>query len=90
LAQGVKGKVFITGRMSTREYEHIGEKRESLDVVADSVGLVPRNQPAGGQTKPAAYAGNAPQQDTWAAPQAPTGNNAPGGWGNGNQGEAPF
>ena len=84
-----KGKVIVTGRMSTREYEHNGEKRESLDVVADSVGLVPRGQ-SQGQQRPAAYAGNAPQQEPWAAPQAGNGNNAPGAWGNGGQAEAPF
>lgn len=49
-----KGRVIVTGRMSTREYEHNGEKRESLDVVADSVGIVPRNQKA---TQPAAQGG---------------------------------
>jgi len=57
--QGGKGKVVFTGRMSTREYEHNGEKRESLDVVADSVGLVPKNQPTNNQqqTQPAQNAG---------------------------------
>lgn len=84
-----KGRVIVSGRMSTREYEHNGEKRESLDVVADTVGLVPRSQQQG-QQRPAAYAGNAPQQDPWAAPQAPIGNNAPGSWGNGNQSEPAF
>jgi single stranded DNA-binding protein len=66
-AQGGKGKVIVTGRMSTREYEHNGEKRESLDVVADSVGLVPRGQQQGqGQQ------GQAPaQQGSWAAAAAP-------------------
>ena len=59
-AQGGKGKVIVTGRMSTREYEHNGEKRESLDVVADSVGLVPRS-PQQGQAQPPA------QQQGWAA-----------------------
>jgi single-strand DNA-binding protein len=64
-AQGGKGKVIVTGRMSTREYEHNGERRESLDVVADSVGFVPRNQPAQQQSQqPAAQSqggwGNAP------------------------------
>lgn len=84
---GGKGKVIVTGRMSTREYEHNGEKRESLDVVADSVGLVPRSQPAGGQARPA-YAGNAPQQDTWAQPQPGNGNNVPDpSW---SQQSAPF
>ena len=85
--QDGKGKVIVTGRMSTREYEHNGEKRESLDIVADSVGLIPRNQPANGQQRPAAYAGNAPQQNTWQAPQGQNGNNVPNpGW----QSEAPF
>lgn len=81
-AQGGKGKVIVTGRMSTREYEHNGEKRESLDVVADSVGLVPRNEQQGQQpTQPAA------QADPWGAPAGA------GAWGNGpagNQAEAPF
>jgi single-stranded DNA-binding protein len=74
--QGGKGKVNFSGRMSTRQYEKDGQTRESLDVVADSVGLVPKNQPAttSRNTPPAA------QNDPWAAP---TGNNAPGGWGNG-------
>lgn len=49
-----KGRVIVTGRMTTREYEHNGEKRESLDVVADSVGLVPRNQKT---AQPAAQGG---------------------------------
>lgn len=44
--QNGKGRVVFSGRMSTREYEHNGAKRESLDVVADFVGLVPKNQPA--------------------------------------------
>jgi len=83
-AQGGKGKVIVTGRMSTREYEHNGEKRESLDVVADSVGLVPRGQQQGqGQQ------GNqqAPMRE-WGVDAPPAAN--PGGWGNGNQAEAPF
>jgi single-strand DNA-binding protein len=81
--QDGKGKVIVTGRMSTREYEHNGEKRESLDIVADSVGLIPRNQPANGQQRPAAYAGNAPQQGVWGTPQGGNGSNVPDpGWGN--------
>ena len=75
-AQGGKGKVIVTGRMSTREYEHNGEKRESLDVVADSVGLVPRGQQQG-QQQPAA------QSNQWAAAPAPA--NPP--W---SQDSAPF
>jgi single-strand DNA-binding protein len=72
-AQGGKGKVIVTGRMSTREYEHNGERRESLDVVADSVGFVPRNQPAQQQTtQPAA------QSQGWGGRPAQS-----NGWGNG-------
>lgn len=80
-AQGGKGKVIVTGRMSTREYEHNGEKRESLDVVADSVGFVPRNQPAQGQQQsqqPAA-------QQPWGGQPAQT-----SGWGNGPTNEPAF
>ncbi len=71
-AAGGKGKVIVTGRMSTREYEHNGEKRESLDVVADSVGLVPKGQPTqqpaaaqgwGNQPAQADPWGNGPQQE---------------------------
>jgi len=81
-AQGGKGKVIVTGRMSTREYEHNGEKRESLDVVADSVGFVPR-APQQGQQQPAQHA-----QGGWSNQPA----NA-GSWGNGPAGGgsgAPF
>lgn len=57
-SQGGKGKVIVTGRMSTREYEKDGQRRESLDVVADSVGLVPKNQPAQGQQQASGGFGN--------------------------------
>jgi single-strand DNA-binding protein len=78
--QGGKGKVTFSGRMSTREYEHNGAKRESLDVVADSVGLVPRNQPAnGGKQQQPARTQPAPQQDPWGPPATQDA----GGWGNG-------
>lgn len=71
-AQGGKGKVIVTGRMSTRQYEKDGVTRESLDVVAESVGLVPKNQPAqGGQQQAPAQSwggkGTAPA-DPWGAP----------------------
>jgi single stranded DNA-binding protein len=80
-AQGGKGKVIVTGRMSTRQYEKDGQTRESLDVVADSVGLVPKNQPAqGGQQQPPA------QQQPWGGNQPAT--NA-GGWGNGGADSEP-
>ena len=77
-----KGRVIVTGRMNTREYEHNGEKRESLDVVADTVGIVPRNQNAGqGQQQ-----GQRPQQaQGWGNGQANTAD-----WGNGTVANPPF
>lgn len=82
-AAGGKARVIVAGRMSTREYEHNGEKRESLDVVADYIGLVPRNQQNGTQQ---------PQQQPPAQSQGGWGgqpqNN--GGWGNGNPNEPAF
>ena len=74
--QGGKGKVIFSGRMSTREYEHNGEKRESLDVVADSVGLVPKNAPQqqGQQQQAQQWGGQptqAPANPAWAQDSAP-------------------
>jgi single stranded DNA-binding protein len=81
-AQGGKGKVIVTGRMSTRVYEKDGQARESLDVVADSVGLVPKNQPAQGQQQPPA------QQQPWGGNQLAQGSQ---GWGqNGADQSPPF
>ena len=67
IVQGGKGKVIFSGRMSTREYEHNGEKRESLDVVADSVGLVPKNAPQGQQQPAQQWGGQQaqPAASTW-------------------------
>ena len=79
-AQGGKGKVIVAGRMSTRTYESNGETRESLDVVADSVGLVPRgDRPAQGQQPPAQ------QQGGWGNQPS-----NPGQWGNGPSNEPVF
>lgn len=70
-AQGGKGKVIVTGRMSTRQYESNGETRDSLDVVADSVGLVPRSESRqqGQQPAPAAqqWGGQPAQSQGWGA-----------------------
>lgn len=76
VTQGGKGKVIVTGRMSTREYEHNNEKRESLDVVADSVGFVPRNQPAQGQQQV-----QQPAANQWGSTPGVSDNG--GSWGNG-------
>jgi len=80
-----KGTVLVTGRMKTRAFEHNGEKRESLDVVADTVAIVPRNN-GGGQQQGKPQWGNQPASDPWGAP-APS--NA-GQWGNGPAPEPSF
>lgn len=73
---GGKGKVLVTGRMKTRKYEHNGEPRESLDVVAESVALVPRSSQQGHADQgrqagaPVTQAWNNQQADPWAAPQS--------------------
>ena len=79
IAEGKKQQVTISGRSETREYEHNGEKRTSLDVIADHVGLVHRaatGGQGGGNFASAQSAGfGAPQppapaqQDVWGAPQ---------------------
>jgi single stranded DNA-binding protein len=77
--QGGKGKVIVTGRMSTRDYEKDGQQRQSLDVVADSVGLVPKNQPAQGgqqQSQPPAsqpWGGNQPAANSQGWGSSPSG-----------------
>ena len=50
LQEGRKQQVVVSGRSQTRSYEHNGEQRTSLDVVADHVGLVHRapQQQSGG------------------------------------------
>jgi len=85
-------KVLVTGNASVRTYEKKdGTKGWSAEVKPKTIAIVPKSG-AQGQTRPAAYAGNAPHQDPWAAPQAPNGNNVPGAWGNGpaTQEEVPF
>jgi single-strand DNA-binding protein len=77
IAEGKKQQVTIAGRSETREYEHNGEKRTSLDVIADHVGLVHR-APSTGQPaqQPGQWGGQQsagfsapPQQDPWGGGQ---------------------
>ena len=51
IREGAKQRVVVSGRSSTREYEANGETRTSLDVIADSVGVIPSN-PQNGQNGP--------------------------------------
>ena len=79
IAEGKEQQVTISGRSETREYEHNGEKRTSLDVIADHVGLVHRaanGGQGGGNFASAQSAGfgapqsSAPaQQDVWGGGQ---------------------
>lgn len=67
LQEGAKQRVSVAGRAQTREYEANGEKRNSLDVVADIVGIIPKSgQPATTTPPPASNSWNAPADDPWA------------------------
>lgn len=84
IQEGQKQRVTVVGRAETRHWEKDGNSGDSLDVIADSVGLIPsapqQSQPQGGFGQPAQQA---PQQD-WGAPQQ-----SQGGWPQQNQ-SAPF
>ena len=41
ITEGAKLRVAVAGRAQTRDYESNGEKRQSLDVIADYVGIIP-------------------------------------------------
>ena len=80
-------KVLVTGTAGVRTFEKKdGTKGFSAEVKPKTIAIIPKQ---GGQV-PAGQGQNRPQQNTWAAPQASTGNNAPQSWGNGQQDEVPF
>ena len=74
IQENAKQQVTVSGRMETRAYEHNGEQRTSLDVIADHVGLIHR-APQTPQAVPATNWGSVPQNDPWAG----GGNQQPGG-----------
>src|SRR5699024_6894037 len=74
IQENAKQQVTVSGRMETRAYEHNGEQRSSLDVVADHVGIIHR----------------APQQSQGAWGQPAPDNAWAGGFQQPQQGEAPF
>ena len=90
IAEGKKQQVTISGRSETREYEHNGEKRTSLDVIADHVGLVHRaanGGQGGGNFASAQSAGfGAPQQAAPAQQDPWTGGQQQPAWGEPAQG----
>lgn len=71
-----KGKVLVTGRMKTRKFEHNGEQRESLDVAAEAVAIVPRSQQNNRQDT-SGYSAAPVQNDPWGDQSAGFGNNTP-------------
>lgn len=77
IQEGQKQRVVVVGRSQTRKFEHNGEQRESLDVIANDVGLVHR---AAQQNQPQA------QQGGWGAPATPPAGDP---WAGGQQGQTP-
>ncbi|MDO5535541.1 MAG: single-stranded DNA-binding protein [Propionibacteriaceae bacterium] len=79
-------RVTVVGRIKPREYEHNGEKRISLDVVADSIALDlmfatatanrANRQQAPERTYQPGPGGPRQEADPWQQPQ-----NTPAGWG---------
>lgn len=86
ISAGQKQRVTVTGRLSSRKYTaKDGAERDSLDVVADFVGIAPTHnrQQRGGNFAPAAAT---PAADPWGSPT-----NANTGWGaTDTNNEAPF
>lgn len=84
IQEGAKQRVNVIGRAETREYEANGEKRTSLDVIADSVGVIPRAQQAqNGAQNVAQGLGGQPVAGGWGAPQG-------GAWGGTGSDPVPF
>lgn len=83
IQENAKQQVVVHGRMESRDYEHNGEQRTSLDVIADHVGLMHRApqqaQQQGGWNQPQQQS-----QGDWGAAPATA-------WGGGQQqqGSAP-
>ena len=83
IQENAKQQVTVSGRMETRAYEHNGEHRSSLDVIADHVGIIHRAQTPQHAPQAAPASNPAPASNQWG--------NAPAGWGGGQaqgQGDA--
>lgn len=96
IREGAKQRVVVSGRSSTREYESNGETRTSLDVIADSVGVVPSN-PQNGQGAPqggqrAQGGGNARPGNSGPSQGQPWGQQQQTSydWGTGNDQDPPY
>ncbi|MET0993131.1 MAG: single-stranded DNA-binding protein [Mycobacterium sp.] len=84
-------RVIAQGRLKSRSYDKDGEKRTVIEFEVDEIG--PSLQYASAKVTRKAK-GQGQQQTQQPAQQQPWGGNQPaqnpGGWGNGNQAEAPF
>jgi single-strand DNA-binding protein len=87
LAQG--DQVYVTGRIETQSWEKDGEKKSKPVLNIQAARKLAKSE-GGNRQQSAGQGQNTPSSNPWAAPQAPTGNNAPGSWGNGSQEEVPF
>lgn len=75
LQEGAKQAVVVNGRMETRAFEHNGEQRTSLDVVANEVGIVHKAAQPNQSQQSQSWGGQQPAQSWGGAP-----NDAPN-WG---------
>ena len=91
IQEGAKQRVAIAGRAESRDYESNGEKRTSLDVIADIIGIIPSAPQQGNQQQQSQAGTNqgwggqqqTPQQDPWGGTQQTA-------WGTGDNSQAPF
>ena len=81
ITEGAKQQVVVSGRQETRAYESNGKSGESLDVIADHVGLVHR-APQGSNQQPSQSSQQGWGGNTWGGDQQAAGDwgtPAPGG-----------
>ena len=88
IQEGAKQRVAVAGRAETREYDKSdGTKGQSLDCIADIVGIIPKAQQSGQQSSNTQQSS---QQQGGFGGQQSGGWNAPaGGGGWGSPGDAP-
>lgn len=81
-------RIVVVGRLRQREYEHNGEKRTSLDVTADHIGLDLRFATARATKTQRGQGGQRQPQDSAWGQQQPAGDSW--GQGGGSDARAPF
>lgn len=82
-------RIIVVGRLRQREYEHNGEKRTSLDVTADHVGLDLRFSTARATKAQRGQGGQQqPQDQAWGQSQQQPAQSDP--WGGAGDAQPPF